>query len=91
MQHSEAEERTTRRARCWSGHRIDCSWAPTRLDPFQIVLIRAYLYGRGACADFTLKSAAPPRQIRPSRRGHPAIACHPEERHCFRARKPAFP
>ena len=31
---------------------------PTRSDPLQIVLIRACLHGRGACADFSLKSAA---------------------------------
>ena len=30
----------------------------TRSDPLQIVLTMACLYGRGACADFTLKSAA---------------------------------
>ena len=30
----------------------------TRSDPLQIVSRRAWLYGRGACADFTLKSAA---------------------------------
>ena len=30
----------------------------TRSDPIQSVLIRACLYGRDACADFTLKSAA---------------------------------
>ena len=30
---------------------------PTRSDPLQNVL-RACLYGRGACADFTLNSAA---------------------------------
>ena len=32
--------------------------APTRSDPLQTVSIRACLYGRGACADFTLTSAA---------------------------------
>ena len=32
--------------------------APTRSDPLQIVLTRACLHGRGACVDFTLKSAA---------------------------------
>ena len=31
---------------------------PTWSDPVQIVLTRACLYGRGACADFALKSAA---------------------------------
>ena len=31
---------------------------PARPDPVQIVLARACLYGRGACADFTLKTAA---------------------------------
>ena len=31
--------------------------AHSRPDPLQIVLTRAGLYGRGACADFTLKSA----------------------------------
>ena len=31
---------------------------PTGSDPLQIVLTRACLYGRGACADFALKSAA---------------------------------
>ena len=30
----------------------------TRSDPVQIVLTKACLYGRGACADFLLKSAA---------------------------------
>ena len=30
----------------------------TRSDPLQIVSIRACLHGRGACADFALKSAA---------------------------------
>ena len=30
----------------------------TRSDPLQIVLTRACLYGRSACADFALKSAA---------------------------------
>ena len=30
----------------------------TLSDPLQIVLTRACLYGRGACADFTLQSAA---------------------------------
>ena len=37
---------------------IACLSGPTRPDPLQIVLIRACLYGRGGCADFTLKSAA---------------------------------
>ena len=32
--------------------------SPTRSDPLQIVLTRACMYGRGACADITLKSAA---------------------------------
>ena len=31
----------------------------TRSDPLQIVSTRACLYGRGACANLTLKSAAP--------------------------------
>ena len=37
-------------------HRQTC--VATRPEPLQIILIRACLYGRGACADCTLKSAA---------------------------------
>ena len=35
-----------------------CGGDSTRSDPLQIVLTRACLRGRGACADFTLTSAA---------------------------------
>ena len=37
--------------------RVKASWS-TRSDPIQTVLTKAWLYGRGACADFTLQSAA---------------------------------
>ena len=39
---------------------VDCGkrTVTTRSGPLQIVLTRACLYGRGACADFTLNSAA---------------------------------